>query len=70
MVSDFDDIAMRLKAKLDEKKQEIKDFKAKVKVMLGKVQEEEATKGEIQRNELMSQISLLEKELEEARQHP
>ena len=37
MVSDFDDIAMRLKAKLDEKKQEIKDFKAKVKVMLGKV---------------------------------
>ena len=67
---DFDDIAMRLKAKLDQKRQEIKDFKAKVKVMLGKVQEEEATKGEIQRNELMSQISLLEKELEEARQHP
>ena len=70
MVNKFDDIAMRFKAKLDEKKQEIKDFKAKVKVMLGKVQEEEATKGEIQRNELMSQISLLEKELEEARQHP
>ena len=70
MVNKFDDIAMRFKAKLDEKKQEIKDFKAKVKVMLGKVQEEEATKGEVQRNELMSQISMLEKELEEARQHP
>lgn len=37
MVNKFDDIAMRFKAKLDEKKQEIKDFKAKVKVMLGKV---------------------------------
>jgi len=49
----YDEIIMRIKAKYEEKKQEVKEVKAKVKALITKVQEDEAAKWEEERRQLL-----------------